>query len=323
MANDPSFQSVVEALLDTTKPFPANYLHYFSDLDPANLDILLAAWPDITSQRKQNLLEDLEDLMDSDTLTSFEDLGRSLISDPDPVVRTLAIHLLSECDDPKLALKYLECLQKDESPLVRTASADALGWLIYLGEIDKIPGHVHRQVEDILLTTFQSENSELVKQHVLEALGASSRTEVEPLIRAALGQKNPAWVVSALNAIGRSSNEEWDKEILSHLRSKKDVIRKAAINSAGEVGIPSAREPLLTLLEEEEEIETRHEIVTALSKIGGEGVRSRLEELVESEEDDEEVEFLEEALNSLIFSEEMGNFKMFDFDDDNDRDHED
>ena len=72
---------------------------------------------------------------------------------------------------------------------------------------------------------------------------------------------------------------------------------------------------MLELLEEEEDIEVRRELIWALSKVGGQGVRAKLEELLELEEDDEEADFIEEGLDTLSFTEDMGNFSLIDVDD--------
>ncbi len=63
---------------------------------------LKKSWPEVSTRRKHTLLEDLEDLAEADTLTSFDDLARTLLDDPDPEVRTRAIRLLWECEDVKL-----------------------------------------------------------------------------------------------------------------------------------------------------------------------------------------------------------------------------
>jgi HEAT repeat protein len=76
----------------------------------------------------------------------------------------------------------------------------------------------------------------------------------------------------------------------------------------------SARPILLDLLEDEEDLEIRREEIWALAKIGGEGVRAKLEELLEVEEDDLEADFIEEALETLSFSEDVGGFSLFDID---------
>jgi hypothetical protein len=69
-------------------------------------------------------------------------------------------------------------------------------------------------------------------------------------------------------------------------------------------------------LEDEEDLELRRELIWALSKIGGEGVRDRLEEILESGEDDEEADFIEEAMDTLSFTEDMSQFDLFGLDPD-------
>jgi HEAT repeat protein len=315
MPQNAPFLTVVDALLDDGNPFPARYLHSFSDMEPDDLKQLKKAWPEVSPRRKHTLLEDLEDLAEADTLTSFDDLARSLLVDPDPIVRTRAIRLLWECDDAKLIPEYLDMLNNDEDVEVRAAAANALGQFVYLGELDKIATEVHNEIEDQLLAATSSSNETLIRRRAVESLGYSGREEVIPLIEAAYREKNPDWVVSALFAMGRSSDNRWKKQVLAQLRSPNEDIRSEAIHAAGELELESSRPVLLDLLEDEEDLEVRHEIIWALSKIGGEGVRSKLEELHEIEEEDEEADFIEEAMGTLSFTEDMGNFSLIDIDD--------
>jgi HEAT repeat protein len=314
MTQNVPFQAVLDALLDDGTPFPAHYLHRFSDLAPADLKLLLKAWPQVSARRKQALLEDLEDLAEADTLTSFDDLARPLLADPEAAVRVQAIHLLWECEDAKLIPTYLEMLTKDENTEVRAAAANALGMFVYLGELEKISPEVHHKIEDHLLEATQTASETLVRRRALESLGYSGRAEVVPLIEAAYRQKDPNWVVSALFAMGRSCDERWNKQVLSQLRAPDDDIRSEAIHAAGELELAAARPTLLDLLEDEEDPELRRELIWALSKIGGEGVRNRLEELFDAETDDEEAEFIEEALDNLAFTEDMTNLDLFSID---------
>ncbi len=314
MAQNATFQTVVDALLDNGIPFPPRYLHRFSDIAPEDLTLLMKAWPQITTRRKHTLLEDLEDLAETDTLTSFDDMARPLLKDADPQVRIRAIRLLWENEDAKLVPVFLKILNEDDNVEVRAAAANALGLFVYLGELEKIHSELHHRIEAALLKAATSAKETLIRRRALKSLGYSGLEEVIPLIEAAYHEKNPDWVVSALFAMGRSSDERWKKQVLSKLHDPNDDIRSEAIHAAGELELASARIVLLDLLEDEEDTELRRELIWALSKIGGEGVRDRLEEVLEAETDDEEADFIEEAMDNLSFTEDMSQFDLFDLD---------
>ncbi|MEZ0396317.1 MAG: HEAT repeat domain-containing protein [Anaerolineales bacterium] len=320
MSEKNSFQSVLEALLNESQTFPARYLARFSDLEPAQLEALAEIWPRVPLARKVALLEDLQDLAEDDTLVSFEAFARARLKDPEPSVRAGALRLLVECEDTHLVPDLLDLLNADDEPEVRAAAAVVLGQFIYLGELEKIPAATLREIEDHLLTATRDAYP-LVRRRSLEALGASSRPELPALIEAAYHQEDPDWIVSALFAMGRSGDLRWSKQILSKLNHPNQAIRTEAVQAAGELGLTAARSALLDQLEDEEDLLVRHEIIWALSQIGGEGVRERLEELADAadaEEDDEEAEFLEEALSNLAFTEDKSLFDMFDFETEDD-----
>jgi HEAT repeat protein len=316
MAQNAPFQTVVDALLDNSTPFPPRHLHRFSDIAPADLTLLLKEWPRISTKRKHSLLEDLEELAETDTLTSFDDLARHLLEDADPQVRIQAIRLLWESEDTRLISTFLRIMQKDENTEARAAAANALGLFVIQGELEKIPSELHHQIEDALLKVLNSSKETLVRRRALESLGYSGREEVIPLIESAYHDKNPDWVVSALFAMGRSSDERWKKQVLSKLHAPDEDVRSEAIHAAGELELASARSILLDSLADEEDLELRRELIWALSKIGGEGVRDRLEELIATGDDDEEADFIEEAMDNLSFTEDMAKFDLFDLDPD-------
>ena len=323
MSQNAPFQTILDALLNDGNTFPARYLYRFSDLSPADLELLLKVWPQVSSPRKQTLLEDLLDLAETDTLISFDNVARPLLLDPDAPVRLQAIRLLWEGEDVKLIPTYLEMLESDEDLQVRAAAARALGLFVYLGELEKIPAATLRKIEDHLLKAAASAGQPLVRRQALEALGYSGREEVIPLIEAAYREKRTEWVVSALSAMGHSNDERWKKYVLSQLRAPHEDVRAQAVQAAGELELTSARPILLDMLEDEEDLDVRHGLVRALAKIGGEGVRDRLEELLEVEADEEEAEYLEEALDALFFTEDMGEFDLFNIDPDSNLREED
>ena len=83
-----SFQSVLDALLSDRKEFPRIYLQEFSDIGALELKTLLDVWPRVNASRKLTLLEELDALAEADTLVSFDDFARALLTDPEPDVRS-------------------------------------------------------------------------------------------------------------------------------------------------------------------------------------------------------------------------------------------
>jgi HEAT repeat protein len=231
-------------------------------------------------------------------------------------VRLRAIRLLDECDDVKLVPIFLKILAGDEDVETRAEAASSLGKYIELGELEELPAKTQHQVEDALLEKANSEDPLIVRRNALEALGYSSRPEVITLIESAYRRSNPDWQASALFAMGRSYDERWEEQVLSSLLNENPLVRLAAVEAAGELALTPARTILFRLLEEEEEDEITSAAIWSLSQVGGEDVRVYIENLIDLAEDDEQVEFLEEALDNLVFTEEMSNFDLMSYDPD-------
>ena len=311
-----SFQSVLDALLSDRKEFPRRYLQEFSDIGALELKNLLDVWPRVKPSRKLTLLEELDALAETDTLVSFDDFARALLTDPEPEVRTRAIRLLDEYEDPKIVPSYLDMLKNDPSISVRVEAANALNLFVDLGELEKIPATIYHQVEDALLASAASEDDVRVRRTALESLGYSSRSEVSTLIESAFHRQDPNWQMSALVAMGRSADDRWDEQVIRSLVHVDDRIRKAAVQAAGELSLQSARPILLKMLGEEDNADVLSAAIWSLSQIGGEDVRTYLENLLDQLEDDEQIAFLEEALDNLAFTEDLDRFDLLAFDPD-------
>lgn len=311
-----SFQNVLDALLAEDKKFPRRLLQQFSDIGALDLKSLLDIWPRVSTNRKLTLLDELYTLAQSDTLVSFNDFACALLTDPEAEVRVRAIRLLDEYEDPKVVPSYLDMLKNDEDVNVRREAAKALNLFVDLGELDQLAEGLHHQVENALLASANSEDDARVRRTALESLGYSSRAEVATLIDSAFQREDPAWQASALVAMGRSADERWADAVTRSLLHVDDRIRKAAIQAAGELGLPSARRILLKLLDEEEDADIVSAVIWSLSQIGGEDVRTFLENLLDQVEDDEQITFLEEALDNLAFTEDLDRFDLMAFDPD-------
>lgn len=311
-----NFADVLEALLQEEGEFLAAYLNEFSDIEPAALASLLEVWPRVPLARKQALLDRLNDLADVDTLVSFDDLGRALLKDPEAPIRVRAMRLLVECHDVRLIPHYLDILIGDEDISARAEAATALGTFVQLGEFDDIPEQAQRQVEEALLGVLGREDESIVQRRSLESLGYSSRPEVTVLIESAIKRQDPDWKGSALFAMGRSGDEQWQGHVLQMIPSIYDNMRLAAVGAAGELKLNAALPLLFKLLEEEDDDAVAGAALWALSQIGGEDARIYLENLLDLAEEEEQITFLEEALDNLAFTDDMGRFDLLALDTD-------
>lgn len=300
------FNQVIAALLDNSAIFPPQYLQRFSDLEKGELKALATALPQVEPSRRRALLEDLEDLADSDTLMLIDSVAQLGLADPEPGVRVVAIRILWESADLKLVPYLLGALEKDPSPEVRAEAASALGNYIYLGELEEINAKIHHQIEDHLLLVTQGNDVVTVRQRALEALGFSSREEIPALIQKAYDSREPDWMASALFAMGRSYNPVWEPAVRREMRSPNAKVQIEAVRAAGELNIENARRALLDMLEDEgTDSEIRAAAIWSLSQIGGEEVRETLETLLEETDDEEEIELVETALENLSLTEQV------------------
>ncbi len=312
-----SSNQVFTALLNEEEIFPPVYLRFFSDIEKADLEALRSIWPQVKVDRRVSLMEDMEEISDADTLVSFENVARMALEDTDPRVRATAIRILWEFDDPRMSQTFRKMLREDSEGIVRAAAASALGRYIYLGEIEEIAQDLLHEIEEDLLRAHAGQDEELVRRRALEALGFSGRQEVQELIRRAYDTDDNDWLITALFAMGRSADQTWEPDVRRMLRHPVSEVQFEAVRAAGELGIASARQPLLDMLEEGiNDEDVYNAAIWSLSQIGGEDVRETLEALAEESEDDEEMELLENALDNLEFTESFELFDMLDIGED-------
>ena len=312
-AQNTTFQTVLDSLLDSKKEFPRRYLNQFSDMGTLELQTLQDVWPRVGLSRKLSLLKELESLAEEDTLVSFDDFARALLNDPDADVRIHALRLLNESEDGKLIPVILHLLKHDADVNVRAESAATLANFVALGELDEIPREAYSQVQAGLLESAHGEDATRIKRLALESLGFSSDDDVVKLIEFALNKRDSEWQASALTAIGRSADDRWEEEVLLGLTDADTRVRTAAVQAAGNLALKSARTILLGMLEEEDDDDVTTSVIWSLSQIGGEDVRTYLENLLDQTEEEEQVAFLEEALDNLAFTEDLDRFELMSF----------
>jgi HEAT repeat protein len=281
-------------------------------LGPDELQELSALWGKLPAWRRLGLMEDVEELNESDTLLSFEPLARFALNDEDHRVRVVATRTLWDYEEPNLIPIFLNMLRSDPAADARAAAASALGRFVYLGELEEIPQKSLRQIEEVLLAVLRGQDEVDVRRAALESLGYSSREEVESLIRNAYASPDKQWKASALFAMGRSADSEWQPQIMEMLGSNLPLLRMEAARAAGELELHEATPLLVELLDDPDEA-TRQASIWSLSQVGGQGVMERLQRLYDKAETDGELELIETAIENLSFNESVPMIPLFDF----------
>jgi HEAT repeats len=307
-----TFPDVIAAMLDESKPFHPRYLYHFSDIEAPELHQLETAWSQVTDQRRRSILEDVEELGETNLTLSFEDFCRFTVTDSDPRVRELSLRVLWDYESSSLVPLYLDLLANDNQAPVRAMAATALGKHVYLGETEDLPQETLNQIVDRLLVVYRSSEVQSVRRNALESLGYSSREEVNSLIENAYHSGVQDWIASSLVAMSRTAHKKWEPYVLEMLESDEDEVRYEAVRAAGELEIKKAK-PLLMEMLDDSSSEIRMAAVWSLSQIGGEGVEDILMQLYEETEDEEEADFIDLALDNLSFTEDLQLFTMFEY----------
>lgn len=314
---DYELTEIKKALLDRDAPFPPSFLYFFSDITRGELKEIEKVWQEVWTERRRGLLEDMETLAEKDTLLFFDHMAVMCLTDPDPVARATAIRLLWQSDEEALVPKLIKMLREDPEVIVRAAAATALGVFVYQGELEEIEESTYDRILQNLFQVYTGTDDRLVRRRALESLGYASHPDVQGFIEEAYETDNEEWLQSALFAMGRTCNTSWVDWILDMFDHPDSLVRYEAVRAVGELEAKAAREPLFDLLEEGTEDEDIYlAAIWSLSKIGGRGVRELIETSLEETDDPEEIRFLEEALENLNFTEQVGGFDMMYFGDD-------
>jgi HEAT repeat protein len=311
------FGELLNALQDDETILNPRYLYRLSDLEGDELEQLKKTWPKISLLRRQALMEDLEHLAEINNLLSFESICRYALADDDPKVRFFAVRSTMIYEGLDLWSIYLDMLENDPDVNVRAVSASALGQFVYLGEIDKLSKDNLRLIENGLLKVVQGTDNTEVRRRALEALGYSSRKEIPPLIEEAYISKKTDWMISALFAMGRSYNKNWNDKVLEMLESENEAIRHEAVKAAGELELSDAV-PILIEYLEDDDWNVHIASIWSLSQIGGPGIEEALEIILFRSKNEEEIEHLEAALDNLAFTQGLPLYGILDYPEDQD-----
>ena len=307
---DIPFDEVLTALLDEDQILDPLLLYRLSDINPDSLSQLAGIWENVTVERRRALIDDLEQLTDTNNLLTFEPIFRIGLKDLDDQVRFFATRAIEIFDTDDLVPFFLSVLDEEECIDVRAVTTSVLGKYIYRGELDKISAEIKTQIEEKLLQILESDQPSQVQRRALEAISYSSRPEINKHILEAYNNVNEDWIASAVFAMGRSFDHQFSEMVFDQLQHTSPKVRLEAVRACGELLLEDAVPVILDLLDDLPEI--RGASIWALSQIGGEDAGPAIHQMLDGEVSENEVELIQQALERLDFLEEGVNLSMFD-----------
>jgi HEAT repeat protein len=286
-------------------------LSALSDLGQEEIIQFQQTWEQLKPERREYLIKLLGESAEEKIEFNFEGINRFALSDPVPAIRKKAIENLWECDEQELSRTFVDSLQNDPDPGVRTAAAAALGKFVFFGQLERISPELLNICEEALLNSAKDDPHPGVRDRALESLGYSSRRDVVFLIEEAYDSELDETRTAALIAMSRTADPSWREHILSETQNSNPEIRCAAAKAIGELEIQQGLDDLLDLLGDEN-YEVLRATIWALSQLGGEEAREAISTILEFAEDELEIEYLEDALDNLVFVDSTKDILDFD-----------
>lgn len=276
--------------------FSRSRLAALSDLDRVQVKALRRLWLSIPATERHALVLALEELASESVEFNFNQVFRVALSDPNPVVRQLAIRDLWEDTGGDLPAVFLEMLKNDSSDDVRASAADALS-----ATADALVDGANSCIErDALIDYFcelaqDPAESPIVRRRSLGAIAVfDDEPRIADLIRLALDDDDQALVAGAIYAMGRTARTRWLPELIEFMKSEDAELRFEAARAAGSIGDQDAVPALAELVHDPDE-EVRAATLEALGSIGGPAAIRVLRQA----ERDEELDAFEEVDDAL------------------------
>jgi hypothetical protein len=316
------FNTTLKKLIEDTEPISVASLFALSAPTRAETEKADRLWLTIPLDRRQTLMQHLVDIAEENFEVDFSSIYRIGLTDPDPQVHATAIGGLWEDTDPTLIAPLIRDLQSHSSELVRAAAALRLGQFVLAGEYEEIPANKIKPVLAALNAAYLQKTEPVeVRRRALEALAYHTSDALPEFIRAAYLDGNERLRISAVQAMGRSADEQWAKIVLDELHSTNPEMRFEAAQACGMLEIPSAVKPLTQLIDDVDD-QVQKMAVWSLGQIGGDVARQVLVHVLDKDQD-YLTEAADDALAELEFKNDNLDFKLIDFSDVGEEDEDD
>ncbi|HLA43529.1 MAG TPA: hypothetical protein VJZ27_08850 [Aggregatilineales bacterium] len=316
-----SVDDALKALpINTQELVPVQIIFGFSDLDPADTGRVREAWMKLLEDQRIIIMERLAEGSEVDYLLDYAVFARIGFDDPSAAVRQAAIRAGWSDESPQALERIMRLVEEDSSTDVRAAAIAQVGQFIYLAEMEEFDDEDAEPARQLALDILHDPGESLeVQRRALESVAHCSRDEVTRLIEVAYHHDDLMMRVSAVCAMGNSSDERWHDIIMDEISSNSPEIAYEAIRSAGAIGLVDSVHRI-SKFGYSSDPQLQEVAVWALGEIGGDEAVDALyaiQDYGEEQGNDELIEAAEDALAMAnMMSDLAGGLDTFGFDPD-------
>ncbi len=281
---------------------PSAVVYGLSDLTGEALAEIKPLWNELSAVAKHRVLRALNEASEAMFELSHREIALVGLEDESGLVRASAVELLWIDESADTMRKLMRMAAADPDAAARACALEQLGRFILLGEYGDIAAELAAEAQELShrLHTDRAQPLE-VRRRALEALANSSHPAVSALIRAAYADGNHELGLSAIFAMGRTCNRQWQDLLLAELDSHDSERVYEAIRACGEIPILEARERIAGFTQSDDQ-ELQLIAIWSLGEIGGARAIEVLSGLAEGAADEAMSAAIDEALDAAGFS---------------------
>ena len=295
------FSDILSELRENNRELTYKEIQSFSDLSEENLAQFRQTWNLLSNKRKEMFFELLLVEFMSNTLMDFSEIALIGLNDEDPIIRRGSLKLLMDNRKSYFLDQLISISKQDPDTEVRLDAISTLGYFLMDMETAERGKNKAKKVLKALESLMESPDK-LTRLRVMEALAYVDHPAIIPLVYASLTSNIDTEIASGLRAVQNSLNQRWAANVIENLDHPNPDVQYEAIKAVGELQLKRARNRILRLLAQFDQLDDDildAAILTA-SQLGGNQVKEMIEMIEEVFEDEEDmVDLFEEAKSNL------------------------
>jgi len=295
------FSDILSELRENNRELTYKEIQSFSDLSEENLAQFRQTWNLLSNKRKEMFFELLLVEFMSNTLMDFSEIALIGLNDEDPIIRRGSLKLLMDNRKSYFLDQLISISKQDPDTEVRLDAISTLGYFLMDMETAERGKNKAKKVLKALESLMESPDK-LTRLRVMEALAYVDHPAIIPLVYASLTSNIDTEIASGLRAVQNSLNQRWAANVIENLDHPNPDVQYEAIKAVGELQLKRARNRILRLLAQFDQLDDDILDATILtaSQLGGNQVREMIEMIEEVFEDEEDmVDLFEEAKSNL------------------------